>query len=786
MKHQNETYLSYSILFLLVLLPYFSFSQIILDKNGKSPVSMKFAENDRPTVASFFTEYRKQFPLSDEHELTQNSLTKNNGGNHYKYNQSYKGIEILGAQFILHEMDGAVWYANGHIIHDLDIDVNPVITKEQAFQLALNNMNSTKYMWESKGEELALKRDLNDPNATYLPQGELKLSSTTSELTTENIKLVYRFDIYSLEPLSRYWVDVDAKTGEIVGKISRIHEDDVPGTGQSLYNGSVNMTISDAVFPPPPPPVPVPAYFHIDSWNAYGGSGSSWWVSDPELGTTGGYGDDWYQALDTDPIVLTGSNLQLSFYHRYSVEAGYDGMNMRISTDGGTTFNVLENPVPPYNFTVDAFPGNGDTYVFGYSYQQNTWSQVNVDLSTYAGQTVIIRFAFASDGAVSANTDPNLYGWQLDDILVTNNSGTLFSNNGMASGMTALNIKILQEVTEIPGNYRLREEGRSGVFTYDMHNQNLYWNATDVVNVDDNFIDPSKQVGVSAHFGAEVSYDYYLNMHGRNSLDDNGMRLISYVSRGVNYNNAFWDGIRMTYGDGDGVSNTPLVALDVVGHELTHGVTSNSSNLIYNSESGALNESFSDIFGNLIEFYVEGEPSGGINPDGWKMGEDFNVSGGFRDMANPNLNGDPDTYLGDYWWTSPADHYGVHTNSGVQNFWFYLLATGGSGTNDHGFVYAVTSIGLEDAAAIAYLNNTSFLTSSSNYQDARNGSIAAAEALFGIQSQQVLSTAAAWDAVGVAGNSPTPDIPLSNWSLLLGLVLIVTFTVIRNKKRITI
>jgi len=222
----------------------------------------------------------------------------------------------------------------------------------------------------------------------------------------------------------------------------------------------------------------------------------------------------------------------------------------------------------------------------------------------------------------------------------------------------------------------------------------------------------------------------------------------------------------MTYGDGDGVNFTPLVCLDVVGHEITHGVTQYSANLRYLGESGALNESFSDIFGNEVEFAKEGVPGSGTG--NWRMGEDITPSGlGIRNMQNPNEFNDPDTYLGTYWVTTGSgDAGGVHTNSGVQNFWFYLLCEGGSGTNDHGNAYNVSAIGFTKAAAIAYRNLTVYLTPSSNYYAARVGAINSATDLYGPGSPEVQVVMDAWYAVGVY--EPTPPSGILVWEGKLG------------------
>ena len=205
--------------------------------------------------------------------------------------------------------------------------------------------------------------------------------------------------------------------------------------------------------------------------------------------------------------------------------------------------------------------------------------------------------------------------------------------------------------------------------------------------------------------------------------------------------NAFWDGSRMTYGDGGG-GFTPLTSIDIAGHEVTHGLTTFSADLIYADQSGGLNESFSDIFGTAIEQYAR---PGDWN---WLIGED--IGGALRSMSNPNIFGDPDTFEGEGWIPAGGfDSGGVHINSGVQNFWFYLLTEGGTGTNDNGDDYDIAGIGIDDAAAIAFRNLTVYLTPSSQFADARFFAIESAIDLFGDCSFQVVQTADAWFAVGV-------------------------------------
>jgi len=163
--------------------------------------------------------------------------------------------------------------------------------------------------------------------------------------------------------------------------------------------------------------------------------------------------------------------------------------------------------------------------------------------------------------------------------------------------------------------------------------------------------------------------------------------------------------------------------------------------LVYSKEPGALNESFSDIFGEMVEDYV-------VGPNDWLIGED-RTSGAIRSMSNPNSHSHPDTYLGTHYELTSEDHYGVHTNSGVQNYWFYLLVEGGSGQNDNSDDYDGSGIGITAASAIAYRNLNVKLGANSQHADARTGSIEAAEELYGVCSNEVKQVTNAWYAVGV-------------------------------------
>lgn len=299
------------------------------------------------------------------------------------------------------------------------------------------------------------------------------------------------------------------------------------------------------------------------------------------------------------------------------------------------------------------------------------------------------------------------------------------------------------------GQYRLRETGRGqGIQTYNLNNATSTAGAVDFTNSSTTWTSTANDdhTALDAHWGAEGTYDWYMNEMNRDGLDGNGMLMVSYVHYGNAYNNAFWNGQEMTYGDGSGSAGgfNPLTAIDVCGHEFTHGVTEFSSNLDYSYESGALNESFSDIFGTAIEHYKKPATADFL------IGEEIVVTpGALRSMQNPNAYGDPDCYTGTNWYTGTGDNGGVHTNSGVQNFWYYLVSQGGSGTNDLGDSYAVTGFGWYDAARVAYRNNCYYLVNTSEYMDSRTYSIQAAQDLFGACTPQVIDVTNAWYACGV-------------------------------------
>ena len=311
---------------------------------------------------------------------------------------------------------------------------------------------------------------------------------------------------------------------------------------------------------------------------------------------------------------------------------------------------------------------------------------------------------------------------------------------------------------------------------------------------------------LDAHFGASLTLDYFYNNFHRNGLDDKGSTvLIGVAPKRLNESgdiedghNAYYastftyegekyamlallDGVSRSEESKERVGNIGLIAgIDVMSHELTHGIINETADLVYQGESGALNESFSDIFGTNVKRLAMGEDDSGKPKWSWVVGEDWFP---IRDMSNPNAYKQPDTYQGEFWidTSSSLDNGGVHINSGVQNFWYALLTEGSGNSdpsnetkdlligshenyiNDNDFNYKVKGIGFDKAQGIAYRALVNYLDKDSTFLDSREATIRAAIDLTDssiarlypgvptLNHSDVDSVRDAWDAVGVGG-----------------------------------
>ena len=339
-----------------------------------------------------------------------------------------------------------------------------------------------------------------------------------------------------------------------------------------------------------------------------------------------------------------------------------------------------------------------------------------------------------------------------------------WSNRQTASadgtGRTLYSGDVALVTTPITGGFELRDPSRGGGYVIDASNSRTSGqHYTDADNLWGNraATDPAT-VAAEAQYGAAVTWDYYRTVHGRLGIGNDGKAPYSRVHYGRRYNNAFWnDGcFCMTYGDGDGVNLGPLVALDIVGHELSHGVNSRTANLIYSGESGGLNEANSDILGTMIDFYAANQHD---TPD-YLVGEKVflaNASGGanqvaLRYMFNPARDGrSPNCY------SSTLGNLDVHYSSGVANLFFYLLAEGTGAKTYAGVDHtpatcngaSFAGVGKAKAEKIWYRALTVYFTSSTNYAGARAATIKAAKDLYGTSSWEAQRVAAAWSAVRV-------------------------------------
>jgi Zn-dependent metalloprotease len=265
---------------------------------------------------------------------------------------------------------------------------------------------------------------------------------------------------------------------------------------------------------------------------------------------------------------------------------------------------------------------------------------------------------------------------------------------------------------------------------------------------------PSGDVPVdAAHDHVGVAYDYYIFVHGRNSWDDAGANLVSTAHYGESYNNAYWNGNQVVYGDGDGFLFAPLSqALDICTHEWTHAVTSRTANLAYSYESGALNEATSDILGSSAEAWIRG-----VSANTWKIGEDaftpFTDGDALRFMNDPAAAGDRDFYPDRF--TGSEDSGGVHTNSGIANLAFYLMVAGGTHPRGKTSNYVSAFSGditysLQVGERVWYRALRYYMNSSTNFVGARNATAQAARDIYGMGAGDTVNSA--WDAVGVPGS----------------------------------
>ncbi|WP_086559300.1 M4 family metallopeptidase [Streptomyces africanus] len=343
-----------------------------------------------------------------------------------------------------------------------------------------------------------------------------------------------------------------------------------------------------------------------------------------------------------------------------------------------------------------------------------------------------------------ATTGAKLYAWEAIE------TGT---GNTVYSGTVDLT------TTQSGSAYNLTDGARGGHKTYNL-NRGTSGTGTLFSGPDDVWGNGSpsnaESAGADAHYGAQLTWDYYKNVHGRSGIRGDGTGAYSRVHYGNNYVNAFWSDscFCMTYGDGSGNAN-PLTSIDVAAHEMTHGLTSATAGLNYSGESGGLNEATSDIFGSTVEFYAKNSSDVGD----YLIGEEIDINGDgtpLRYMDKPSKDGASKDA-----WYSGIGSIDVHYSSGPANHFFYLLSEGSGTKTINGVTYdsptsdglPVTGIGRDKAEKIWFRALTTKFTSTTNYAGARTGTLAAAGELYGADSAEYKAVQDAWAGINVGTRS---------------------------------
>ncbi|MEU4038821.1 M4 family metallopeptidase [Streptomyces collinus] len=334
----------------------------------------------------------------------------------------------------------------------------------------------------------------------------------------------------------------------------------------------------------------------------------------------------------------------------------------------------------------------------------------------------------------------------------------LFQYQGIETGVgnTQYSGKVDLTSTQSGSSYTLTDATRGGHKTYDLaHGSDgtgkLFTQDNDTWG--DGKVSNAGTAAADAAYGAQETWDFYKKTFNRSGIKNDGVGAYSRVHYGNAYVNAFWDDscFCMTYGDGAKDAG-PLTSLDVAGHEMSHGVTSNTAGLEYSGESGGLNEATSDIFGTGVEFYANNSTDVGD----YLIGEKIDINGDgtpLRYMDKPSKDGGSADY-----WSADVGNKDVHYSSGVANHFFYLLSEGSGAKTINGVSYdsptqdgsKVTGIGRDKALQIWYKALTTYFTSTTNYKAAREGTLKAAADLYGADSTETKTVAAAWTAVNVS------------------------------------
>lgn len=643
-------------------------------------------ENENVQVANAESHFAQWLDLPANTTFTLfRDETDNLGIRHMSYQQYVNGTIILHGIVLVHAKNGIVFVVNGDIM-DATIAAQQLSRRIEPLKAA---------------QKVRKKANASD--------AQLKIIRAT--INGEDM-FRYAYEVVADDHAAKLYVD--AETGEIIKEMPLVFNADVQGTVMTMYSGTQSMTCveNDGLY-----------YLHDEGRGIVTLNATN--MEDPD--------DDYiFESIfrQQDEAQITAG--------LYNYFSQCEEITNPTTTWGGVWMILLEN------VKINAIDQNSNWYSVG----EGT-ADVYIKIKDKSGNVVFTSSRLDDPTfPVTFNIgmevpDPPVYieVWDYDPIGSDDLIETITLETIRGENKTYGNIDFKNFPTIVDLTCRIESTGRKP------------------------FLD--------AHWGMEKTIDFYREKFNRNSYDNQGSVVYQLVNQPSTpmgmlqgmYANACAIGEQdpaiMIYGMGRISSKSeytatcmnPLVSIDVMAHEFSHLVTKKNGNggLQYLGESGALNESFSDIMGISTKKSV-------TDYTGWDIGSDIMIYvSNMRSMDNPNngsdgLNPQPDTY-GGLFWADPedqlSDHGGVHTNSGVQNHWFYLLSEGGNGTNDIGNAFSVTGITIDKAVQIAYRNLIYYLTPEATYEDARNGSIQAAIDLYGIDSQEHQSVANAWHAVGV-------------------------------------
>lgn len=626
-----------------------------------------------------------------------------------RYMLFLNGVPVVHSSYIVLSKNANIFSINAEsYLLKKDFSVSPALTADVARTKAMEFVNAKKYVWQDLEQEklkaagnAALIQRLDKLIQEYFPKGELVIAK--NKYGDGQARLAWKFDIYASEPLSRYYIYVDAANEKIILRDAIIkHADE--GNPKLQVNKAADVTTVDQKagrgYNIPAQLVP------FSPTSSELGTGTTRYAGTRSFYTT---------RLSVPLLGMADPNNTLAALQ-------YSGTDPRLPVIGPIDVFILKD---------DTRGGGIETY------DMNGAGGLPVSVPTL--QTQALAF-LDKDNNWKNETAPG-------------------TNEDLVRGTTF--------------------DGSNGV---------------DEALNDDHALD--------AHWGAEMVYDYWKTIHNRLSFDNLNSAIKSYVHYGPAYDNAFWNGSVMTYGDGSGTTATgfrPLTSLDVCAHEIGHGICSFTSDLVYESESGAMNEALSDIWAACVEHFAKTTIDPSLPYQYFQVGEQIAADNtGLRRMDNPKAYTNPDTYGGQYWAnpvctpTLANDQCGVHNNSGVLNKWFYLLVqgpgstTGAPGYTDDGVAdngavinggnnYGALGpagtgeflgLGFTRSEAITYLMEQ-LLTPNATFMQARLASINAVRALYGECSQEEKSVTDAWFAVNVGLAYSGCTLPVLSASTLL-------------------